>query len=68
MPVQISSVRGKSIPVEVFGYVKSLGFNVFFAKVRTPFNAEVFWRRDTSGDLKDFLRVARSQGVRLDNC
>ena len=29
------------------------------------FNSTVFWDKDTGGDLKDFLRVAKSEEVRL---
>jgi hypothetical protein len=49
---------------QVAGYVRSLGFNVFYGYVAHPFNITV--RGDRSkGDLKDFLRVAKAEGVRL---
>ena len=63
MPLQISSEEID--PAGVVGYAKSLGFNVFLGGARTPYNASVFWNKETGGDLKDFLRVAKSEGVRL---
>jgi hypothetical protein len=63
MPLQISSQEID--PAGLVGYAKSLGFNVFFGSARSPYNARVFWNKETGGDLKDFLRVAKSEGVRL---
>jgi len=49
---------------QVAGYVRSLGFNVFYGYVAYPFNITVRWDR-SKGDLRDFLRVAKAEGVRL---
>ncbi len=51
-------------PKQVVGYVKSLGFNVFYGYVEYPFNISVRWDR-SKGDLKDFLRVAKMEVVKL---
>lgn len=51
-------------PHQVVGYAKSLGFNVFYGYVEYPFNVSVRWDRG-KGDLKDFLKVARAEGVKL---
>ena len=51
-------------PQQVVGYVKSLGFNVFYGSLEYPFSITVRWDRD-KGDLKDFMRVAKAEGVRL---
>lgn len=51
-------------PKQVVGYVKSLGFNVFYGYIEYPFNISVRWDKG-KGDLKDFLRVAKAEGVRL---
>ena len=63
MPIQISSEEINA--AQVTGYVKSLGFNIFYGGTTGRFNTVVFWDKDTGGDLKDFLRVAKSEGVRL---
>jgi hypothetical protein len=61
MPIQPSS---KDIdPAQVVGYVKSLGFNIFVGNART--SSMVYWRKELGGDLKDFLMVAKSEGVRV---
>ncbi|MDA4112908.1 MAG: hypothetical protein OK474_02570 [Thaumarchaeota archaeon] len=49
---------------QVVGYIKSLGFNVFYGFVEYPFSITVRWDKD-NGDLKDFMRVAKAEGVRL---
>jgi len=49
---------------QVVGYVKSLGFNVFYGYVEYPFSIVVSWDR-SKGDLKDFLRVAKMEAVKL---
>jgi hypothetical protein len=51
-------------PQQVVGYVKSLGFNVFYGSLEYPFSITVRWDQD-KGDLKDFMRVAKAEGVRL---
>ncbi len=51
-------------PKQVVGYVKSLGFNVFYGYVEYPFNISVRWDR-SRGDLKDFLRVTKTEAVKL---
>jgi hypothetical protein len=51
-------------PQQVVGYVKSLGFNVFYGSLEYPFSITVRWDRD-KGDLKDFMRVAKAEAVRL---
>ena len=51
-------------PQQVVGYVKSLGFNVFYGSLEYPFSITVRWDRE-KGDLKDFMRVAKAEGVRL---
>jgi hypothetical protein len=49
---------------QVVGYVKSLGFNVFYGYIEYPFSITVTWDKDR-GDLKDFMRIAKAEGVRL---
>ena len=51
-------------PQQVVGYVKSLGFNVFYGSLEYPFSITVRWDRE-KGDLKDFMRVAKAESVRL---
>jgi hypothetical protein len=51
-------------PKQIVGYVKSLGFNVFYGSVEYPFNITVRWDKD-KGDLKDFMRVAKADGAKL---
>lgn len=48
---------------QIVGYARSLGFNIFYGYVETPFNITVRWDRG-KGDLKDFLKVARTEGVK----
>jgi hypothetical protein len=47
---------------QVVGYIKSLGFNVFYGFVEYPFSITVRWDKD-KGDLKDFMKVAKAEGV-----
>jgi len=51
-------------PKQIVGYVKSLGFNVFYGSVEYPFNISVRWDKD-KGDLKDFMRLAKVEGAKL---
>jgi hypothetical protein len=51
-------------PKQIVRYVKSLGFNVFYGFVEYPFSISVRWDKD-QGDVKDFLKVAKAEDVRL---
>jgi len=51
-------------PDQAVGYVKGLGFSIFFGHVESILNIRVVWNRD-GGDVKEFLKVAKSEGVRL---
>ncbi len=63
MPVQVNS--SEIDPAKLVGYARSLGFNLFFGDTLTNLNTKAFWDRDTGGELKDFLRVTKSEGARL---
>lgn len=51
-------------PDQAVGYIRGLGFSVFFGHVESLLNIRVVWDGD-SGDVKEFLKVAKSEGARL---